>query len=199
MRLVIADGEVAFDLAGGAFGHGAHVHARPDCLERAPRGIARTFRRDPGVDGAELGARLRSACNARMAGLLLAARRLRAVAVGADASMQAIADAGADSGAPILVVVAADAGSVAGRDEVMRAVSAGRAIAWSTKDDLGVLLGEPAVAICTVRHPTIAAELKRMRAAADAGAATSRGPRAVDSGVRSEDKGAECSRRPEAR
>ena len=195
VRLVVAEGDVAFDLAGGAFGRGAHVHARPDCLEKAPRGIARAFRRDPGVDASELGRRLMNACDARMAGLMMSARRLRAVAVGADASLEAIAG-GARSGQPVLAVVATDAGVIAARAEVQRAVAAGQAIAWNTKNDLGGLLGEQAVAICAVRHPAIAAELKRMRATADAGVATTKRPHAV---ARSEDRGAECSRRPEAR
>jgi hypothetical protein len=207
VRLVVAEGEVAFDLAGGAFGRGAHVHARPECLEKAPRGIARAFRRDPGLDGGELGRRLVRACDVRMTGLLVTARRLRAVAVGTDASLEALrlADAG---GQDVLLVVAGDAGSVAARDEVQRAAAAGRVIAWSTKNDLGALLDGAGVAICAVRHGPIATELKRVRAAAAAGVATTKGPDAAPTSAsrsearsaqsEAEDRGAECSRRPEA-
>ena len=179
VRLVVAEDEVAFDLAGGAFGRGAHLHARPDCIEKAPRGLARTFKRDPKVDPRELAARLSAACDRRMSGLLLAARRTNALAVGTDASLEAIR-----RGAP-LAVVAVDAGTVSKTLEVQGAIAEGRAIAWKTKNDLGALLGEKAVAICAVRHSGIASELQVLRAAADAAAVTTR-------------EGAECSKRPEA-
>jgi predicted RNA-binding protein YlxR (DUF448 family) len=181
VRLVVADGEVAFDLAGGAFGRGAHVHPRVACLEKAPRGLARAFGDQRyEVSVRELGARLIAACDRRMVGLLLAARRVRALAIGAQAVNDALRTLEA------LVVVAADAGSVASSLEVEAAVRGGRAIAWKTKREMGALLGEESVAICAVRHAGIAAELKALRAVADAGAAAT-----------GESTG--CSRRPEAR
>ena len=131
-----------------------------------------------------IGRRLVEACDRRMAGLLLAAHRSRALAIGADAALEAL-----EQGAP-LAVVAVDAGSVAETAEMQRCVAAGRAMAWRTRSELGGLLGERSVAICAVRHAGIAAELKRMRVAADAGAA------ATTSATR---EGAECSRFPEAR
>jgi predicted RNA-binding protein YlxR (DUF448 family) len=160
VRLVVAEGTVAFDLAGGAFGRGAHVHARPACLGKAPRGLSRAFRRDAGLDAKDLGRLLLAACDRRMGGLLLAARRLRAIATGTDASLDALR-----GGAP-LAVVAVDAGTVVSTREVGRAVAEGRAVAWSTKDELGALLGGESIAICAVRHEGIAAELKKVRAAA---------------------------------
>jgi predicted RNA-binding protein YlxR (DUF448 family) len=181
VRLVVSDDEVVFDLAGGAFGRGAHLHARPDCIGKAPRGLARTFKRDVKVDAAELAARLTAACNRRMAGLLLAARRTNALAVGADAALEALR-----RGAP-LGLVAVDAASIAQKVEVTSAVAEGRVVAWRTKTELGELLGETAVAICAVRHAGIAGELQVLRAAADAAAVTTTR------------EGGECSRRPEAR
>jgi predicted RNA-binding protein YlxR (DUF448 family) len=183
VRLVVADDEVAFDLAGGSFGRGAHVHARPECLAKAPRGLSRSFKREVRVTPAVLAERLGAACDRRMTGLMLAARRTGAVVVGADAALDAVRQ-----GAP-LAVVAVDAGAIAGTTEVQRAAAEGRAIAWKTKGELGGLLGDEAVAICAVRHAGIAGELKVLRAAADAAAATMTTTR----------EGAECSRRPEAR
>ena len=75
----------------------------PTASPNAPRGLRRSFRRDLGVDGAELGRRLVRACDQRMTGLLLAARRLRRVAVGADAAIEALGrgeSAGAASNVP---------------------------------------------------------------------------------------------------
>jgi predicted RNA-binding protein YlxR (DUF448 family) len=196
LRLVVADSTVVFDLAGGSFGRGAHVHPTPACLEKAPRGLARAFGRRgrdkgaqneggapaPVLDAATLGARLVEAAGQRIQGLLLAARRLGEVAVGADAARDALSRGmreiemamPARVPAAPLAIVAVDAGSVASSLEVTRAVAEGRALAWSTKIELGSLLGEQAVAICTVRHESIAAEIKRMHAAADAGAAVTR-------------------------
>jgi predicted RNA-binding protein YlxR (DUF448 family) len=184
VRLVVTEDEVAFDLAGGAFGRGAHLHARPACIEKAPKGLARSFRGAIKADAATIGRRLVEACDRRMAGLLIAAHRTRALALGADASIEALAQ-----GAP-LGVLAVDAGGIAETVEVQRCVAAGKAVAWRTKSELGGLFGERSVAICAVRHAGIAAELKRMRVAADAGAA------ATTSATR---EGAECSRFPEAR
>jgi predicted RNA-binding protein YlxR (DUF448 family) len=179
VRLVVAEDEVVFDLAGGAFGRGAHLHSRPECIAKAPRGLAKAFKRELKLDAGELAARLSAACDRRMSGLMLAARRTNVLAVGADASLEAIR-----RGAP-LAVVAVDAGKIAQTLEVQGAAAEGRAIAWKAKSELGALLGEEAVAICAVRHPGIASELKVLRAAADAAAVATR-------------EGAECSRRPEA-
>src|SRR6185312_13484247 len=162
LRLVVAGDEVAFDLAGGSFGRGAHLHARPGCIARAPKGLGRAFKgAGDRVDAAELGQRLVAACDRRMAGLLLSAHRLRQVAVGADASVEAMR-----RGAPV-AIVACDAGKVASSREVQDLVAEGRVFAWKTTMELGALLGEGAVAICAVSHTGIAAELKKMRSAAD--------------------------------
>jgi len=179
VRLVVADGEVAFDLAGGAFGRGAHVHARTACLAKAPRGLSRAFRCEVGISAKDLGLRLVAACDRRTGGLLLAARRQRAVAIGTDASLDALR-----GGAP-LAIVALDAGAVVSSTEVARAVAEGCAVAWNTKNELGALLGAQSIAICAIRHEAIATELKKVRAAAVAGASAT-------------GEGAEC-RRPEAR
>jgi predicted RNA-binding protein YlxR (DUF448 family) len=180
VRLIVAGDEIAFDLAGGGFGRGAHLHARPACLEKAPRGLARAFKRAMKQDAGALGRLLVESCNRRIAGLLMAAFRARELAVGTDAALEAL-----EQGAP-LGILALDAGSLVSRTEIERCVAAGRAVAWGTKSELGSLLGAGSVAICAVRHAGIAAELKRMRVAADAGSAATR-------------EGAECSRCPEAR
>lgn len=167
VRMVVEEGEVAFDLAGGSFGRGAHVHPRVTCLARAPRGLARAFHDNRlEVTAHELGARLVAACDRRMVGLLLAARRTHSLAMGA----QAVSDALRRG--PALLVVAVDAGHVSRTLEVEAAVASGRAVAWKTKSELGTLLGGESVAICAVCHTGIAGELKALRAVADAGVAT---------------------------
>jgi hypothetical protein len=179
----------AAGLQGGeARGRGAHIHARPGCLAKGPAGLARSLRHPVASSVGELGSSLVTACNRRMEGLLVSARRLGSVAVGADAAFDA-----ARRGAPLLIV-AVDAGTVATKSEVTEAVASGRAIAWRTKEELGRLLlgghhSTEGVAICALTGAAsagIAAELKRLRAAADAGEAATR------------EEGARC-RRPEGR
>jgi predicted RNA-binding protein YlxR (DUF448 family) len=165
LRLLVADGVVAFDLAGGGFGRGAHLHPRAKCIGMASRGLARAFGGPVDAEPARLGALLVEACSRRMVGLLLAAHRLRALCIGADAAIEAM-----NRDAPLLLV-ASDAGSIVRDSAVARCIAEGRAIAWSTKDELGALLRDGSVAICAVLHPGIAAELKKMRVAADAGLA----------------------------
>lgn len=140
------DGTLGVDLAGGTFGRGAHVH--PACIERAcGGGFAKAFKAQVHVAGAELKTLVQGACDRRLAGLLLGARRAGHVTVGADAASAAI-----DRGA--LALVAVDAGTVARR--AARAVSEGRAVAWGSKAFLGQLFGEAEVALAAVTHPSLA-------------------------------------------
>jgi predicted RNA-binding protein YlxR (DUF448 family) len=177
VRLTVAGGEVVFD-ARSPRGRGAHLHPRVACIRRAPRGLARAFKGDVRAQAGALGRNLFASCEQRMVGLLLAARRRRALAIGTDDATLAL-----QGGAP-LAMVAVDAGSACKSAEVERAVAAGRAIAWKTKSELGGLLGVEAVTLCAVRDAGIASELKVLRSAADAAMAATR-------------EGVECS--PEAR
>jgi hypothetical protein len=193
-HLVVVDGTVVVDAlfsAGGGLlqghaGRGAHLHPRPDCVAKAPRGLSRSLRGAASVTASDVGRALASAADRRLEGLLVSARRRREVAVGADAALDA-----ARKGAP-LVVVALDAGSVAQKVEVVDAVAAGRCIAWGDKARLGALAGGArtasagssgtgegrGVAICAVLHTGIAAEMKRVRAAAVDASATATGEEA---------------------
>jgi predicted RNA-binding protein YlxR (DUF448 family) len=177
VRLTAAGGEVLFDERSPR-GRGAHLHPLAACIRRAPRGLVRAFKGDVRVQSGQLGERLVAFCERRMVGLLLAARRRRALAIGTEAATLAMRE-GAH-----LALVAVDAGSVCRRAEVEDAIAAGRAIAWKTKSELGDLLGVEAVALCAVRDPRIATELSLMRSAVDAATAATR-------------EGVECS--PEAR
>ncbi len=166
VRLVVAEDEVAFDLAGGAFGRGAHLHATPECLAKAPRGLSRAYKREMKVTAGRLGAALVAACDRRIQGLLLAARRSGGLTLGTDDAMTALR-----RGAP-LAVVATDAGaSLGGRLEMEDAVRQGRAFAWKTKGELGALFGRDEVAVLAVTDARFAGELQILRAATDAGAA----------------------------
>jgi predicted RNA-binding protein YlxR (DUF448 family) len=140
VRLIISpDGEVAVDARGGGFGRGAHVHPRPDCLQKAvERGLARSAKVKTNTLVTESGELLpltrealaeaiRRSTDRRIEGLLLSAKRARKLAIGADAVRAAWGRGDAD-----LIVVARDA-EVSDMNEVRQAVTEGCGVAWGDK------------------------------------------------------------------
>lgn len=201
VRLILGPGGVvAVDPGDGGFGRGAHVHPRPDCLAKAAqRGLARANRgRIEGIhvapEGQEpapaegaapaedaspaqltpatLARAIRQAMNRRIQGLIRAAVRSRAAAIGADAASAAL-----ERGAP-LCVVACDAAAGAAQTQVQAAIAAGRAVAWGTKVELGALAGgqrEQGVAVLAITSGRLAAAVAEAVQIADACAAAERG------------------------
>lgn len=140
VRLIVSpEGEVAVDARGGGFGRGAHVHPRPDCLQKAvERGLARSAKVKTNTLVTEAGELLpltrealaeaiRRSTDRRIEGLLLSAKRSRKLAIGADAVRAAWGRGDAD-----LIVVARDA-AVSDMNEVRQAVTEGRGVAWGDK------------------------------------------------------------------
>jgi len=155
-RLVVSEnGEVAFDLAGGAFGRGAHVHPSPRCLESAPRALAKSFKRPIAATPAELAAALVAAADRRTRGLLASAARSNGVEVGAE-----LAGAAFQLGRAHLLVVARDAQSAASVGSVMHAIATGGAVAWGTKSELGSLVHKAEVGVLGIESQPIAAAVR---------------------------------------
>jgi ribosomal protein L7Ae-like RNA K-turn-binding protein len=150
------DGQIAVDLAGGAFGRGVWVHPSPSCLGAAPRGLARSFRRPILSSASDLADAIAEASERRTMGLLSSAARSRCVAIGSDAVVQALGEGHAS-----LVVVARDAAAAASRGPVMAAVADGRAVAFGTKASLGALFERAEVAVLAVDSPRIASAIRR--------------------------------------
>jgi predicted RNA-binding protein YlxR (DUF448 family) len=156
VRLVVSDeGQVAVDLAGGAFGRGAHVHPSPQCLEGAPRGLAKSFKRAPFATAAELAQGIASAADRRARGLLASAVRSNQVEIGAEMAGEAFG-----RGKVALLVVARDAKSAASVGSIMHAVAQGGAVAWGTKAELGSLVKKSEVAVLGIVSQPIAAALR---------------------------------------
>lgn len=158
--------DVVVDAAGGSFGRGAHVHAQPACLAKAERGLSRNFKRAMRAPQAALASAIVAALTRRAESFIGSAHRLRRVEVGADAVKALLSSLIATplegeatspaSPPPALVVVACDAGSVASTHEVLAAIAAGRAVAWSTRAQLGALLGRNEVAIFAMTDDRLA-------------------------------------------
>jgi uncharacterized protein len=145
---------VAVDAAGGAFGRGGHVHPNAACIGKAcAGGLARTFKGKVEARPDELSAAISDAFLRRAEGLLVSARRARAVAIGGDEARSALA-----AGCP-LVVVASDAKSIIARTEIASAIAEGRACTWLGKTELGKLLGKDEVAVCAVTDARMATAL----------------------------------------
>ncbi|HET9932937.1 MAG TPA: YlxR family protein, partial [Polyangiaceae bacterium] len=130
VRLVLGpEGEVVVDLARGAFGRGAWVHPRPECIEKAaPQGLSRAFKCQVRDNGTQVLATFRAAAERRVQGLVLAARRAHKLEAGASAVEEAVRARRA-----ALVLVATDARASADLAWLAPLVANGQALAFSTK------------------------------------------------------------------
>jgi len=140
---------VVIDAGGGKFGRGAHVHAARACIEKACKsGLSRAFKKEVKADPKELAANIRDAFERRAIGLILGARRAGHLSIGSNE---------VTASAPF-VVVAADAGSIAGKFE--RAIHEGRAAVFGTKAGLGKMFGRGETAVFAVNHEGVARALQ---------------------------------------
>ncbi len=148
VRLVLGPSdEIVVDAAGGAFGRGAHVHA--GCLEKACKGgLSRAFKKEVKCTTKELAANVRDAFERRAVGIILGARRAGHLSIGGNE---------VEAKAPF-VVLAADAGSIAGKFD--RAIAEGRAVVFGTKAELGKMFGRGETAVFAVNHVGVARALK---------------------------------------
>jgi predicted RNA-binding protein YlxR (DUF448 family)/ribosomal protein L30E len=157
VRVVLGeDGAIGVDLKGSEHGRGAWLHARPGCIRKAARGgLARSFRSEVRARPEALAAAVARGFEARIHGLLMAARRSGRLALGSAAVEREIEEERAR-----LLVVARDARAAADASPVVRMIGAGKAAAWGTKRDLGALFGREEVAVLAVLEPRLAAALK---------------------------------------
>jgi predicted RNA-binding protein YlxR (DUF448 family)/ribosomal protein L30E len=158
VRVVVGpDGGVVPDLAGGAFGRGAWLHPRPDCVRKAvPRGLSHALKVRVATDAQALFGLMSSAAERRAAALLRAAERARKAALGATAVAEAEA-----AGSASLFVVAADAESAGRLPSVAAAVKSGRAVVFGTKATLGALFGREQLGVLAILDPGLAEAVAR--------------------------------------
>ncbi len=159
VRVVLGpEGEIVPDVAGSAFGRGAWLHPRPDCLEGAARGgLARSFRAQVTTSAPALATALADAASRRVEGLLSAARRAGQLAIGSEAVKEALI-----AGSALRVVVATDARAAAATPWVEEAVRAGRAAAWGSKDAIGRAVGRSEVGVVAVLDEGFANALSKV-------------------------------------
>jgi predicted RNA-binding protein YlxR (DUF448 family) len=159
-----ADGsaDVAIDLS-TAHGRGAHLHPQAACIAKAVRGgFSKAFKCNVHATPEELGAQVADAYEKRIVGLVLGARRAQLLAIGADATIDAMR-----SGAPLLVV-ANDAASISKEATFERAIADGMAVVWRSKKDIGALFGRDEVAVFAVLDGGVAAQVQVARSRSEA-------------------------------
>jgi predicted RNA-binding protein YlxR (DUF448 family)/ribosomal protein L7Ae-like RNA K-turn-binding protein len=171
------DGQIVFDLSGRALGRGAWTHPSEACLKRtakALRGMARatgpgrntsatnsSVSMSPdasppehGVLWSELVSALSDAATRRARGLFSSAYRGGYLALGTDASTAEFAE-----GRARLVLLASDAAAASKEPWLETAVNHGKVVVWSTKSELGALVGRNELAVCVVTNDGLASSL----------------------------------------
>lgn len=137
-------------------GRGVWVHPSLACVKAATDkgGLARALKREVRLESAWLAGVMRDAIGRRIEGLLLSASRKRALAVGTDATRDALGRSAVEA-----LVIAADAAGR--RDELAASASRlGRhAVVFSTKSSLGRLFGRDEVGVIGILDGGIAAEV----------------------------------------
>jgi predicted RNA-binding protein YlxR (DUF448 family) len=163
VRLVVGPDEqgghqVVADLAGGAFGRGAWVHARPACIEGAARGgLSRGMKLPINLKADVLVEQLRDAATRRTLSLLQAARRAKLAGLGTTA-----VEEGERLGRVELLVLAQDAKASADLSAVRRLAARGRVRLFKTKAELGAAFGRDELALVTLLSADLASEVSRM-------------------------------------
>jgi predicted RNA-binding protein YlxR (DUF448 family) len=178
VRLLLGPGgEIAVDTGArgktAGFGRGAYVHAEPRCIAAAAqRGLLRAAK-GPALMGGErvtaqgLTRAITEAYERRSLSLLSTAKRAGKLDVGSSRVVESTR-----RGHAHLVIVATDAAAAADMFEVRDAVSAGRALAWGSKQELAARLGGAAysegVGVVAVTDTRIAGALLESRRIVDA-------------------------------
>jgi predicted RNA-binding protein YlxR (DUF448 family)/ribosomal protein L7Ae-like RNA K-turn-binding protein len=157
VRVVLAeDGLLVVDLGGSAFGRGAWLHPRWECIERAaPRGLSKSFKGEVKTGPQELALSIARAGDRRVSGLLASAKSAKRLAAGRAVVVQEIEAERAQ-----LIVVASDARAAAESNAVQRMIAAGRAACWGTKQTLGGAVGRGETGIIAVLDRGIAQALE---------------------------------------
>jgi predicted RNA-binding protein YlxR (DUF448 family)/ribosomal protein L30E len=152
LRFVHVEGTLVPDPRRRLPGRGVSAHPTRKCIERAVErgGFARGLGHKVEANATELCRTAAVQYERRAEGLLLAARRSRALALGTESVKRAL-----DAGTVALLVVAKDA---AGRRAELEGRAA-RAVSMSTKEHLGRLMGRAEISVMAILDVGIAEEV----------------------------------------
>lgn len=158
------DGKVVPDLSATAFGRGAWLHARPECLKKAERALSKSFKTRVATTSEELVEMVRAQAERRFLALLNSAARKRALAVGKTRVEKLLEDEKVK-----LIIAARDARAALDSTAIQRAIQSGLAVAWGERTSLGALVGREEAAVVAVLDDGLANALKTTIAMAHLG------------------------------
>lgn len=145
-------------------GRGAHVHPRPRCIAgAAKRGLARSFRREVRVREGALATEIVNAARETSRRALDASWRANAVSVGA-----AEVGAALEAGDAQSCVVACDAMDETYHPAIATAIGTGRAVASSSRRELGAIVRRDEAPVVGIHHPKLAERIAYACATIDA-------------------------------
>lgn len=148
------DGAVVPDLQARAFGRGAWLHARLECLKKLQPALQKSFKAPVTTTTPEALALLGLAATHRVGQLLGQGRQQGALVYGSDRVAEEWR-----SGAVAAVVVALDARAAGESDTVRDAITQGQACAWGSKAELGALFGRAEIGVLGVTDRGLARRL----------------------------------------
>lgn len=156
MRCILdPDGGLVVDLKGSAFGRGAWVHRRKECIERAVRhGFSKSFRTRVETTSGELLRAVADAGERRLGGLIRSSRAGGFLVYGRDAVEQ-------ERQQLRLVLLAADAGTLRNERFIAELGASGRLLRWGRKEQFGDWLARGDVAIVGIKERGLADEVAR--------------------------------------
>ena len=176
------DGHIVPDLSATAFGRGAWLHPRPECLSKAQRALSKSLKLRVTTTAAELVEMVRAQAERRFVALLHSASRKRALAVGKTRVEKLLEEQRVR-----LIIASRDARAALDSAGIQRAIQSGQAVAWGCKSELGALVGREEAAVLAVLDDGLAKALKTTIAMAHLGQQGSnrpeRGNRVISSEV----------------
>lgn len=149
VRLVFVDGsKFAVDLAGKLGGRGVWIEPRDSCLKTAAQrgGFSRAMKASIRVEPREIANAIREAYRIRIDGLISSANRARAIAMGGDASLEAVRD-----GEASLIIFAHDAAGRRGDIEALAKKTGCDVIVHGDKARFGTLFGRNEVGVMAIK------------------------------------------------
>lgn len=150
------DGQIVFDLAGGAWGRGAWLHPRTDCLVKSARSLGRALRQPIAQSPTELHQALVTAAWRRIKNLVVSAKRAGQLCVGAEEAERAWEDRSL-----ALLLWADDARVGASLPWIAQALAQGRVLVAPSLATMGEWVGVQEVTLAAIIDSRIATAVVR--------------------------------------
>ena len=157
VRFVAAkDGRVVFDLARGAWGRGAWIHPRTDCLAKSVRSLGRALRQPIAQTATELHQALETAAWCRIENIVVSAKRAGQLCVGAEEAERAWEDRSL-----ALLLCVDDVRAGANLPWIAQALAEGRVLVAPSLATMSEWVGVQEVTLAAITDPRTATAVVR--------------------------------------